>query len=119
GARDRPTGGRTTWGARSPMSGWWGTAWTGRSTTGICRTSRASRRTLGGGLRPPSETSPQEQVAPAKPALESAVIWRKPNSSGRAFDFLHRLKAGPRTEDLPRRRASEAGLALLVLWPPV
>src|SRR2546422_2678284 len=25
---------------------------------------------LGGGLRPPSETSPQESIAPAKPALE-------------------------------------------------
>ena len=26
---------------------------------------------LGGGLRPPSETSPQESIAPAKPALEA------------------------------------------------
>jgi len=26
---------------------------------------------LGGGLRPPSEASPQESIAPAKPALEA------------------------------------------------
>src|SRR5215813_8359357 len=30
----------------------------------------ASIRLLGGGLRPPSEASPQDQVAPAEPALE-------------------------------------------------
>src|SRR5439155_20624972 len=31
----------------------------------------ATRTSLGGGLRPPSEPSPQEFVAPAKPALEA------------------------------------------------
>src|SRR5207247_543916 len=31
---------------------------------------------LGGGLRPPSETSPREQIAPAEPALERAAIGR-------------------------------------------
>jgi peptide/nickel transport system permease protein len=40
---------------------------------------RASDTKLGGGLRPPSDASPQNEIAPAKPALESGTggrAWR-------------------------------------------
>src|SRR2546429_243936 len=37
---------------------------------------RASATRLGGGLRPPSDTSPQESIARAKPALESRPTSR-------------------------------------------
>src|SRR5215831_14971681 len=45
--------------------------WSGAS----CVTPSPSRAELGGGLRPPSETSPQESIAPAKPALETEHRW--------------------------------------------
>src|SRR5882724_7050119 len=66
-----------------------------------------------GGFAPLPKPPPRNRLRRQSRRSKARSFWRKPNSSGRAFDFLHRLKAGPRTEGWPRRRASEVGLALL------
>src|SRR6058998_2683087 len=48
----------------------------------VRRTREGSTRLLGGGLRPPSETFPQEWVAPAKPALEQRRSQRRAANHG-------------------------------------
>src|SRR2546425_9467930 len=59
---------------------------------------RPDASTLGGGLRPPSVTSPQESVAPAKPALEPSMTSREPSVDARVNAGL-RQGAGQVSED--------------------
>src|SRR6516165_447523 len=58
-----------------------------------------ARSCFGGGLRPPSEASPQESVAPAKPALEQCQP----------------LLPHPRDSRLPARRRTTAVIAAIAI----
>src|SRR5438034_1039773 len=77
-------------------------------TSARVRASTSTQELPGGGLRPPSGTSPPESIAPAKPALEPSITSHEvsrhglPASSGRGA--RERLAVRPSPHERPRAR---------------